>query len=294
MSPWVDGYQYRPNEKHWALFNEVGPGFFSTVGIPLMAGREFSDRDSVGTPPVAIVNAAFARKYFGDAGAIGRRLGETRDKSTRCEIVGVVAGSKVESPHDRASPMLFLAASQQPQPGRIVLHVRAAGTTPLEAEIRRQIHGLHPDLEIVRMQTADQAVAGTLQRERMLTILVLLFAGVAVFLTAVGLYGMMVYATTRRATEIGIRVALGATSGRVIVAMVGEAAAIVGAGLAVGLPLAAVGGRSLRAFLFGLEPLDLPTFAAAAVLLTTVALLAAFLPARAAACGQPLSALRHE
>ncbi len=252
ISAWVDGHQYQPNEKHWALFNEAGPGFFATVGIPLRGGREFTARDDRGAPPVAVVNAAFAHKYFGETNPIGRRLGENRDESTRYQIVGVVGDSKLESPHDRPEPAVFLASRQQPRSGSVVLHLRTAGTAAVANAIRREIRLVDPALEIVGMQTVEHAVAETLQQEHMLATLVFVFSAIAVFLTAVGLYGTMAYATTRRATEIGIRVALGATRGRVVATMLHEAAVVVGAGMAIGLPLAAIGVRSLRSFLFGL------------------------------------------
>ncbi len=294
LSAWVNGYRYQPGEKQFVLFNEVSPGFFATVGIPLRAGREFSSRDDRGAPPVAIANAAFARKYFGTADPIGCRLGTNHEESTRYEIVGVVGDAKLDSPHDRPRPAVFFASRQQDRSGPVVVHLRTAAGAAVAGSIRHEIRQLDPDLEILGMETLDNAVGATLQREQMLATLVSLFALVAVFLTAVGLYGTMAYATARRATEIGIRVALGATRGRVVATMLREAAIVVATGVAIGLPLAALGVRSLRKLLFSLEALDPASFAGAALLLSLVALLAAFIPARAAAYGTPMSALRHE
>lgn len=172
----------------------------------------------------------------------------------------------------------------------MVVHLRTAGATGVVSAIRR----LDADLELQHAETLEHAVEATLRRERMLGTSISLFAGIALFLSAVGLYGTMAYAAARRTSEIGVRVALGATRLWAVLTMMHEAAVVIAAGVAVGLPLASLGVRSLWTLLYGLEPLDPISFGGGVLLLSAVALVAALLPAHAAASVPPMSTLRHE
>jgi predicted permease len=295
VTAWVDGHEYRPGERQVVGFNEVGPAFFRTAGIPLLAGREFRSADGPNAPAVAIVNRTFARKYFGDANPLGRRFGTAPEARRLYEIVGVVADVKVQSLRESPWPAVYLAALQQERPGPAALHLRvAAPPAALASAIRREAARLDPGLEVRSIETLEQAVSRTLRRERMLTTLLMLFAGVTLLLTAVGLYGTMSYAVARRTGELGIRMALGATRARVVVWMLREAAAIVLAGATIGLVVAAWAVPSLRTLVFQVPYLDPLSFGAALVAVVVVGLTAALVPAWRAAASEPLAALRHE
>jgi predicted permease len=292
---WVDGYSYAPGERQTVGYNEVGPGFFATAGILLLAGREFVPSDRPGMPEVAIVNHAFARKYFGDRDPVGHRFGTRGDAITRYEIVGVTVDTKIESLHEAPWPAIYLPLLQQERHGPLVLHVRgSASVTALAPAVRRAVAGVDPDLEIRRVNTLDVAVGETLRGERMLATLLALFAAVTLLLTAVGLYGSMAYAATRRTAEIGIRMALGASEGRICAWMLREASFVLAAGALVGVTVAALALGSLRSLLFQVGTWDPISFGAALLSVVVVGLAAAVLPARRAARRPPMIALRHE
>jgi predicted permease len=295
LTAWVDGYEYRPGEEQSVAFNAVGPGFFHTAGIPLLAGRDFTTRDGPGAPPVAIVNRSFARKYFGEGGGLGRRLGTAGAESSReIEVVGVVADSKPRNVRERPSPTLFLPILQQGGFRSLALHVRAEGFAAGREAITRAVGQAGPGLELTSVTSLGEMLSDSLQRDSMFAGLTTIFGAMALFLTGVGIHGSMAYAASRRTHEIGIRRALGAGRGSIAWLMLKEAAVVVGLGVAIGLPLAAVGERALRSLLFGLRPFDPVASLGAMVLLAGVGALAALPPARWAALQHPMQALRHE
>jgi hypothetical protein len=294
MTVWVDGYTYAPGERQMVAFNEVGPGFFSTLGMPLVAGREFQPGDRVGTPPVAVVNREFARRYFGDGSAIGRRL---RDGLTSYEIVGVVGDSKVTSLRETPQPVVYRSIEQQANAPTypLVLHVR----TPLSAAVaavpvRRAVAEIDPELEVRRLESLRDVVSETLRPQRMLATVLSIFGAVTLLLTAVGLYGTMAYAVARRTAEIGVRMALGARERQIVGRLLTEAGLVVAAGSVAGVAAAALALRSLRAVVYQVGPLDLPSVGGAVLGIAVVGLGAALLPALAAARMPPMAALRHE
>lgn len=295
LDAWIDGHEYGPGERHRVGVNRVGPGFFSTVGIPLQAGREFQAQDDATAPRVAIVNQALARRYFGDTNPIGRRLGTKREDSRQYEVVGVAADAKIGSLRESPWPAVYFAARQQESPGPAVLHLRMAAPLSAPAQaIRSEVARLDPDLEIRRIETLEEAVGRTLRKERMMATLLSLFAGATLFLTAVGLCGTVSYAAARRTGEIGIRTALGATRAGVVAWMLREAAAVVLAGAGIGLLLAAFALPSLRGLAFQIDCLDPASLGGAVLAATAMGLGAALLPAWRAAGMEPMAALRHE
>ncbi|MGE0813813.1 MAG: ABC transporter permease [Vicinamibacterales bacterium] len=307
----VQGYEARQGEdmNPWTL--AVGPRFFATLGVPLVAGRDFTERDAEGAPFVAIVNETFARYYFGGENPIGRRIGfSAYDDPARMEIVGVVKdtnysqirpGEAGESDGLRASTdgvprIVYTPYAQEEALAEMTYYLRttAAAAPGVPALAREAVARIDRGLPIFRMTTMATTVARSLAVERMLALLSMLFGGLATVLAAIGLYGVMSYAVIRRTREIGIRIALGAGSGDVLTMVLREVGLLTAIGIAVGLPGAYALGRAARAQLFGLTPLDPPSLVGAAVLLAVVGALAGYLPARRAASTEPLLALRTE
>jgi predicted permease len=295
LTAWVDGYEYRPGEDQRVAFNAIGPGFFRTAGIPLLAGRDFTTRDGPAAPRVAIVNRSFAGRYFGEGSGLGRRLGTAGAESSReIEVVGVVADSKPRNVRERSSPALFLPIHQQGSFRSLALHVRTTGFATGRDAIARAVREAGPGLELASVTSLGEMLSDSLQRDSMFAGLTTVFGAMALLLTGVGIHGSMAYAASRRTHEIGIRRALGAGRGSIAWLMLKEAALVVGLGVAIGLPLAAVGERALRSLLFGLRPFDPVALLSAAVLLAGGGALAALPPARWAALQHPMRALRHE
>jgi predicted permease len=295
LDVWVQGHSYPLGGKHAVGFNDVGPGFFATLGVPLLAGRELTASDRAGTPEVALVNLAFARRYFGRATAVGHRLGTSADAPGRYEIVGVVADSRVESLTESPWPTVYLPLLQRGSTGPVVAHVRAnVPPAALAAAIRREVARFDTDLEVRSLDTLEAVIDGTLRRERMVAALLSLLAAVALVLTAIGLYGTMSYAAARRKAEIGVRAALGASEHRIVAWMLEEASSVVVLGVAIGVPLAAFGLQSLRTLVFDVPTLDPVSLALALLVVFVVGLTAAALPARAAARVGVAEALRQD
>jgi putative ABC transport system permease protein len=291
---WVDGYSYQSQERQVVGFNEVGAGFFETVGIPLLAGRGFLPTDRIGTPPVAIVNRAFVRKYFRGGEAIGRRF---RDGRRSYEIVGVVADARRYSLYDPPEPAAYASIEQDAEPLTypLMLHVQTSlDATTLVGPIRRTVAGIDPELEVRRLQTLEDAVGETLRQQRMLSTALSLFAGVTLLLTAVGLYGTIAHEVARRTAEIGVRMALGAGPMSIVGTMLGQAVLVVAIGCAAGFVVSALALRSVQAMLFEVGPWDPLSLTGAVLGLALIGLGAATLPALSAARMSPMAALRHE
>jgi predicted permease len=276
--------------------NIVGPNFFATSGTPLLMGREFSARDRAGAPLVAIVNEAFARKYFPGRNPLGQRFGDLGPKSAgRFEIVGVVKDARYASLRFPPYPTVFQSLWQYGQVPAFVLHVQVMGDPGVMAgSIRRSIQGIDPSLVVYGVRTMAAQISGTLLQERTFATLCALFGALALALCCVGLYGVTSYFVTRRTKEIGIRTALGASRGEVVWLFLREALMLVGVGAIIGTPAALVSMRLFRSLLFGLTPSDPGSLLIALLMLTGVAVVACLLPARRAARVDPMVALRYE
>lgn len=279
-------------------FNRVGPGYFQTMRTRLLQGRDFNAHDTAGSPTVAIVNESFVRKYLGHRNPIGRSfrtLVPPGQPSPDYEVIGVVQDSKYQSVRDPFGPLVFTAAAQDPQPdafGTVVVRSNEplAALTP---EITAATAAINPAI-VVQFETAEQNLRQLLLPERLMATLSIFFGLLAGVLATIGLYGVLSYMVARRRNEIGIRMALGASSRTVIGLILGESAVLVIAGLAIGIVLAVASGRAANALLYGLSAGDPLTIAAAAALLLTVAALASGLPAMRAARVDPNVALREE
>jgi predicted permease len=277
---------------HGAAFNVAGPGFFETVGIPLLAGREFGWQDQVKSPPVAVVNRAFAQRFFANENPIGKRF---RNSRTQFEIVGVIGDAKYGDLREQPASMFYLPLFQYFQDRPYQVHVRTAGDPAAAmAAIRREIQAMDQDISIEDVRTINQVIHGLLQHDRMFAFLASVFGLLALLLTSIGIYGVVAYQVTRRTGEIGIRMALGAQRTDVLWMVMRETLLVLAAGAAIGLPAAVAAGRVLRSLLFALGPSDPATIIWATATLVGAGALAGFLPARRAASLSPMDALRHE
>jgi hypothetical protein len=286
---WVETGNSGP-QNMFVRFNSVGPGFFETAGIPLLVGREFGAQDRAGSPPVAIVNRAFARRFFGDSNPVGRRLGDRGPGSEgRSEIVGLAADTKC-AVRDRFEPLLYQPLSQGEWNGSVVLHARISGPpSAMLAALRREIRGLDQDLVVDRAVTLNDVVWNQLRHERMFASLATVYG-----LTALCLYGLMSYTVTRRTHDIGIHLALGARPAEVLGRVLREALILSLAGIALGVPAALALAPLVRSRLYGVQPLDPATLLVCVGALLAVTLAAAWVPACRAAKVDPMVALRCE
>ena len=292
----VEGYRAVRGEVMKPHFDVVSPGYFETMGMHVLVGRNFTVNDDSAAPPVAVVNASFVSKYFGNRLAVGRHIGMGTDLGTPTdiEIVGVVNDSRYESLRSEIVPEAYLCTLQQQRNGSFV-YVRTEGNPDgaLRA-IRTAIQDLGPGLPIFNLKTLNRQVDESLVTERMIATLSTVFAILATVLAIVGLYGVTAYTVARRSREIGIRMALGAQSGDVVGLVMHEVLVLVLAGVIVGLPCAAALSRIARTQLYGVSPNDLLSMALPALLLTAVALIAAYVPARRAVRCDPVRILRME
>jgi predicted permease len=276
--------------------NLVGPGFFETVEIPLLAGREFGWQDQAKSPPVAVVNRAFARRFFAGDNPVGKRFGSAGPgSSNQIEIVGLIGDAKYGGLREQPRPMFYLPLFQHLEDGPYYVHVRTAGNpAPIIAAIRSEIQAIDQDISIGSIRTINEVIHDLLQHDRMFALLASAFGLLALVLTSIGIYGVVAYQVTRRTGEIGIRMALGAQRADVLWMVMRETLLVLAAGAVLGLPAAVAAAQVLRSLLFGLGPSDPTTIIWAAATLAGAGALAGFLPARRAASLSPMDALRHE
>jgi predicted permease len=293
----VEGYQAGEDEEMDVAQNWIGPGYFSTLGIPLLGGREFSTADTSASPKVAIINEAMKRRFFADRDPIGSRFafGAGDKVKLDIQIVGVVKDSKHSAVRDKGGPFAYLPYSQFKTLGRITFYARTKQEVEATAtSLRREVQQLDGNLPVFDLKTLERQIDESLFGDKFLTFLSLCFALLAALLASIGLYGVMAYTVTRRTREIGIRMALGATRGIVSWLILREVVVLAVIGLVVGLPAAYGLGRLTESLLFGVKSSDPLVFVGAGVLLTGATLLGGYLPARKAAGIDPLDALRCE
>jgi len=291
----VEGYTPRPDEDMRVDLNSVGPGYFETMGTRLLEGREFTARDTEGSPRVAIINQSMARYFFADGNAIGRKFGWGPDKNREdFEIIGVAQDSKYETLREEVPHAAYVNCFQGPLwPMGFQLRTRVKPVA-IVPEVRGQVASFGEAIKVDGFGTLDEHVERSLGQERLMVALSSLFGGLALLLTAIGLYGVMAYAVARRTGEIGIRMALGAKRSKVLWMIQRETLILVLIGAAVGLPAAVAISGFISSMLFGLTPTDPLTLIAATSLMLGVAALAGYLPARRASRLDPMRALRYE
>ena len=291
----VEGYESQEGEDMNPGLNEVGPGFFSTTGIPLVAGREFSEADVAGAPRVAIVNEAFVRYFFEGEDPIGRRFGFAREADLDITIVGVSRDGKSATLREETERFLYLPYMQSSDLGSVTLYVRTAlDASALGGPLHQAVARVDPTLPVTDLKTMETQIEESLFVERMVAALSVAFGCLATLLAALGLYGLMSYAVSLRTREIGIRVALGAGRRGVLTLVLKEVAWLAVMGFAVGLPAGYAFGRVVETELYGLSARDPLTIALATLVLASTALVAGYLPAARASRVEPTVALRYE
>jgi predicted permease len=292
----IEGYRAGEEEEMSSRVNVISPGYFSTLGVPLLAGREFTAADGSQAPKVAIVNEAFVQRYCKGRNPIGLHIARsTGNPKLDIEIVGVVRNSSFSSVNERIERFFYVPYRQEPSAQRMGFLVRASGdAAALPSGVRSAVREIDASMPVVDEKWMTAQVENSLYIQRLIATLAAAFGALATLLATVGLYGVMSYTIARRTPEIGIRIALGATPLRVIALVMRDAARLALAGLVVGVPCALAGGRIIRAQLFGVGSADAAVVIGAAAVLALAAMGAAFLPARRAASIDPLQALRVE
>jgi putative ABC transport system permease protein len=278
-----------------AVFSVVAPGTFAALSIPLRRGRDFEDGDRYDAPFVAVINESLARRAFPGQDPIGHAIYCGLDSDGPMRIVGIVGDIRQYGPARDAQPEIFMPYDQHPRPATgLNLVVRTAGESgPVADAIRRQARDLSPEVPL-KFTTMAAVLAENVSEPRFRTLLLGLFAALAVSLAMAGVYGVMSYLVNQRASEIGVRIALGATSADVVRLVVGRGLVLAAFGIAIGLTAALAATRVLTRMLFEVKPTDALTYAAVALLLGLVTLLACYIPARRAMRLDPLVALRQE
>jgi putative ABC transport system permease protein len=282
-----------PDESPGTEVRIITPGYFGAMGIPLVKGRTFDERDGADSR-VLIINETMARKFFPGQDPIGQRLIVNWEPKVADEIIGVVGDVKETALAEEANPAIYWPHPREPY--QFMNFVLRASIDPahLSAAATKEIHALDPDQPVSDIRTLDQVVAKSIARPRFNALLLAIFAGVALVLASVGIYGVMNYSATQRTQEIGIRMALGAKPTDILRLVVGHGMKLTLAGIAIGVIASLALTRVMATLLFGITATDLPTFLAVSAVLTAVALIANYIPARRATRINPVVALRYE
>jgi len=274
--------------------NVAGPGFFTTLGVPVLAGRDFADSDTATSQHVGIINEEFARRFLPNQNPLGHTIG-TDDGRYTMTIVGVVKDHKYRSIDETPIPMAWYEYAQIPMVGPMTVEMRVHGA-PLAIlpAARKTVQQLDPNLPLIRPMTQRAQFDTTISHQILFARLAGFFGFLAVVLVATGLYGTMAYRVSMRTAEIGVRMAVGARRGQVVWMIIQDSLLLTVAGLAIGIPLAMLVGRALTASLYGVQPMDAVTYLVAIAGLAVVSLAASAVPARRAASVDPMRALRTE
>ncbi len=294
----VEGYKSQKRQDLSARFDQAGPGYFASVGIPILLGRDIGPQDVESAESVCVVNETFAKFYFGSQNPIGKHVtDEFPDTRKTFTIVGVARDARDHSLRREVFRRFYLSAMQPlgAFPGDVNYEIRTIGeTSSVLLAARKAILAYDPALPVDRVQPFVELLDDNLQQERIIAQLSGVFGGVALLLAAIGLYGVLSYAVAQRTNEIGIRMALGAERGAVVRMVLRETAVLIAIGLAVGVPASLVSARLIQSKLFGLKPADPLTLGAAVGIMVAVAVISGYLPARRASRVDPLIALRYE
>jgi predicted permease len=292
----VEGYAPKDDNDRESALDSVGPGYFAALGVPVRLGRDILDSDLPGSPPVCVVNDAFAKHYFAGRNPLGMRVTMSgEDGGMSFLVVGVAGDARTQDVRGEIAPRFYVADAQFSSPTMFpILLVRAStDVAPLAATVRRTIQRVDAAVPIESVNSLEEQMAPLTAQDRITARLAGVFGVVALALAAIGLYGVLSYAVARRTGEIAIRLALGAQTGRVLTMILAEALALIAAGLAAGAGLSIAASRLIDSRLYGVAPQDPSTVVAATGLLLMVAAIAAWLPARRASKVDPMTALRQ-
>jgi putative ABC transport system permease protein len=279
-----------------SFFNRFGPGYLKTMGTALIAGRDFDDRDTVGTPKVAIVNEVFAKRFYGGSLPVGHTFrveGQAGEQDRVYQVIGLVRNTKYYELREDFIPIAFFPIAQDQNPGTgatVVLHT-SGRTQDVFRNVKSAVAAVNPGF-VLEFHVLTAQIEESLLRDRLMAALAGAFGVLAAVLAAIGLYGVIAYMVARRQNEIGVRMALGADRASVIRLVLREALMLLIAGLAIGTGLALWAGKAAEKLLFGLKPNDAATFVTSAALLAAVAVAAGYVPALKASRMDPMNALR--
>ncbi|HLM55386.1 MAG TPA: FtsX-like permease family protein, partial [Pyrinomonadaceae bacterium] len=292
----IEGRPEPPAEQVWdAEYRVVTPGYFEALSIPLVRGEAISERHTADQPAVTVINETMARKFWPNEDPIGKRinLGNPQTSPWRT-VIGVVRDTKNEGLDKEAYAQMYAPYAQFPRRSMSVVARAAGDPLGLVAGVRREVAAMDKDQPVSNALTMERVLADSVARQRFQMTLTLIFAGVGLLLAAVGIYGVVSYTVAQRTHEFGVRIALGAQGRDVLRLVVRHGFALAAAGVGVGLLGSLVLARLLSSLLYGVSTSDPLTFAGVSLLLTGVALLACYVPARRATRVDPLTALRHE
>jgi predicted permease len=293
----VQGFAAGPDTDNNSRFNEISAGYFRTLGVPLIAGREFTAADGPQAPKVTIVNQEFVKKFNLGQDAVGKLIGSGRGRNSKLDtqIVGVVQNAKYSEVKQKIPPLFFRPYRQDEELGSAAFYVRTSGDpTPFASTVAAVVKQLDPNLPLENLKTLEQEARDNTFLDRMMSTLSAAFAVLATLLAAVGLYGVLAYTVTQRTREIGLRMALGAAPARVRQMVLSQVAWMIGIGGIVGLAGAYGLGRTAESILYEMKGYDPLVLLSSAVVLAAVAMLAGLIPAHRASRVDPMTALRYE
>jgi predicted permease len=289
----IDGRPAAAGARQAALWYDIGPGYFRTLGLPIVRGRDIAEQDVDGAPLVAVVNESFARRHLAGAEPLGRRV-RMEEHEAEFTVVGVVRDVPPVRPGDAVPPQIFWSNRQLPRPATYFL-VRTAGEPAAVARaMRARLRAFDPELQVTEVRTMRDWLARTLVRPRFAAVLLGTFGALALVLAAVGTYGLLAYGVAQQTREIGVRLALGAAPGAIVRGVVGRGMRLAALAIALGIAGALALTRLLESQLAGVTPTDPLTFAASVAALGAAAAAACLVPARRASRVDPLVALRAE
>ncbi len=292
----VEGYKAGDDENTTVSQDGASPNYFRTMGIPIVAGREFEERDRAGTQKVVVVNEAFAKRFARAGNLLGKHMAFGAGNVVPDEeIVGIVHDTKYGSLREEPEPFVWWPFAQEDQLDRATFYVRAwRDESGLGPDVRRLIRGMDANLPVYEMRPMTVLIADSIYRDRMVAILASAFGALATLLAAIGLYGVVAFNVAQRTAEMGVRMALGAVPRDVLALVMKEVGWLVAVGSAIGLAVAWTLGRYVQSQLYAVTSKDPLVFAGAVLTLGVVALAAGFIPARRAARIDPIEALRYE
>jgi predicted permease len=295
----IEGHPVPRGERPSSAYRAVSLDYFRAMGIRLVKGRDFNAHDDHDAPPVIIVNEAYAERFFPGEDPVGKRVRpgisvETGRSPTWREIVGVVSNVRHRSLNSDFTPEYYIPESQIPLDTMVLVVKTASDPHGIINAVREEVRDMDKDLPLYNVRTMDEYISASVAQPRLITLLLVIFAGLALLLTAIGLYGVMSYSVAQRTHEIGIRMALGARPADVLRLVVRQGMALAGVGVTIGLAIAYFATQVMTSLLFGIGAKDPLTFAAIALIIIGVALVACFVPARRATRVDPMVALRYE